>query len=152
MTYHDKLLIQYNLQFFANDEGGEKTEEPTAKKIQDSRKEGQVAKSKEISSAGQLLAVFLCLKIFMSFLSERLLGTFNKFWREIDFFATDAFNSITVWQILTDVAIYILITCLPFLAIAFVVAFLTQKAQIKWLVTTKPLTPKLSKLNPINGF
>ena len=39
------LLLAYDLQLFANDEGGEKTEEPTAKKIEDSRKEGQVAKS-----------------------------------------------------------------------------------------------------------
>ena len=33
------LLLAYDLQLFANDEGGEKTEEPTAKKIEDSRKE-----------------------------------------------------------------------------------------------------------------
>ena len=45
------LLLAYDLQLFANDEGGEKTEEPTAKKIEDSRKEGQVAKSKELTSA-----------------------------------------------------------------------------------------------------
>ena len=145
-------LIKYDLQFFANDEGGEKTEEPTAKKIDDSRKEGQVAKSKEISSAGQLLAVFLCLKFFMGFLSERMLGVFNEFWKEIHFYATDDFNSITVWQILFNVTIYILLTCLPFLIVAFVVGFVTQKVQFKWLVTTKPLMPKLSKLNPINGF
>ena len=31
-----ELLLGYDLQFFANDEGGEKTEEPTAKKIEDS--------------------------------------------------------------------------------------------------------------------
>ena len=45
------LLLAYDLQLFANDEGGEKTEEPTAKKIEDSRKEGQVAKSKELTSS-----------------------------------------------------------------------------------------------------
>ena len=31
------LLLAYDLQLFANDEGGEKTDEPTAKKIEDSR-------------------------------------------------------------------------------------------------------------------
>ena len=49
------LLLAYDLQLFANDEGGEKTEEPTAKKIEDSRKEGQVAKSKELTSAANFL-------------------------------------------------------------------------------------------------
>ena len=46
------MLLQYNLQFFAKDgPGGEKTEEPTSKKLEDARKEGQVAKSKEIGNA-----------------------------------------------------------------------------------------------------
>ena len=77
------LLLAYDLQLFANDEGGEKTEEPTAKKIEDSRKEGQVAKSKELTSAAMLLAFFLCLRIFMSFIGERLVNVFPYFWRDI---------------------------------------------------------------------
>lgn len=32
------IRIQYNLQFFAEGPGGEKTEEPTAKKLDDARK------------------------------------------------------------------------------------------------------------------
>ena len=45
MENHE-LLLKYNLQFFAKDgPGGEKTEEPTGKKLNDARKEGQVAKS-----------------------------------------------------------------------------------------------------------
>ena len=36
-----------NLQWFAKDgEGGEKTEEPTSKKLTDARNDGKVAKSK----------------------------------------------------------------------------------------------------------
>ena len=45
-------LIKLNLQFFAKDgPGGEKTEPATQKKLDDARKEGQVAKSKEIVNA-----------------------------------------------------------------------------------------------------
>ena len=36
---------------------GEKTEEPTPKKLRDARKKGQVAKSKEISSTAGIIAV-----------------------------------------------------------------------------------------------
>ena len=78
MELESKITIKYDLQMFANDEGGDKTEEPTAKKIEDSRKEGQVAKSKEISSAASLLALFVCLKIFISFVSQRFLALFPK--------------------------------------------------------------------------
>ena len=73
-----KYLLRYNLQLFANDD---KTEEPTAKKIEDTRKEGQVAKSTEISNAFALLFTFLTMKIMMSFISGRLLGSFHTFWR-----------------------------------------------------------------------
>ena len=38
------MLLEYNLQFFAKDgPGGEKTEQPTAKKLSDARKDGQVS-------------------------------------------------------------------------------------------------------------
>ena len=55
-----RLRLEYDLQFFAKDgPGGEKTEVPTAKKLNDARKEGQVAKSKEIITALMLLALFV---------------------------------------------------------------------------------------------
>ena len=55
-----------NLQFFAPEgEGGEKTEPATAKKLDDARKEGQVAKSKEIGNAFGILSLFLVLKDLM---------------------------------------------------------------------------------------
>lgn len=145
-------LLKYNLQFFAKDDGGEKTEEPTAKKIEDSRKEGQVAKSKELSSACSLLAIFVCLKIFIGFLGNRMTGVFSSYWSNMSDYVTVGFGIKYAWQLLIDVTKYIVLTCLPFLLIAFVVAFITQKMQIKWMVTSKPLQPKLNKLNPINGF
>ncbi len=151
MLIQEDVLLQLNLQLFA-DEGGEKTEEATAKKIEDSRKEGQVAKSKEISTAATLLAVFLSLKMFMGFLGERMVEVFFAFINEADDYSRGAFNSITVVQILTEAIIYIVITCLPFFIVALVVSFLAQKVQFKWMVTSKPLQPKLSKLNPISGF
>ncbi len=152
MSFYEESLIKFNLQLFANDEGGEKTEEPTAKKIDDSRKEGQVAKSKEISTAASLLAVFLCLKVFIGFLGERLIGVYGNFWGELDVYANSAFNSVTAVKLLTESLKYILITCVPFFIVSFVVAFLSQAVQFKWMVTSKPLQPKLNKLNPISGF
>ena len=40
MTETRLLLYPYNLQFFADGEGGEKTEQPTSKKLTDARNEG----------------------------------------------------------------------------------------------------------------
>ncbi|MGN0390403.1 MAG: flagellar biosynthesis protein FlhB [Wujia sp.] len=144
--------LRYDLQLFANDEGGEKTEEPTAKKIEDSRKEGQVAKSKELTSAVMLLVFFLCLRMFIGFVGERLVNVFPYFWGRIDEYLSATFDDVRVWQIILDAIIYIAVTIAPFVIIAFVVAFLTQRVQITWKVTAKPMQPKLNKLNPISGF
>ena len=52
-------MLKYELQFFAKEgEGGEKTEDATPKKLEDARKEGQVAKSQDIGVAAILLIFF----------------------------------------------------------------------------------------------
>ncbi len=151
MTGTNSVLIRYNLQFFADD-SGDKTEEPTAKKIEDSRKEGSVAKSKEVSNAVTLLAFFLSLDIFIPFVSKRMVDMFEIFWRDMDTLSRGDLSSVAMWQVMFDTVIYIVITVLPFLLIALVVGFFSERLQIKWMITTKPLQPKLSKLNPISGF
>ena len=56
-------MLGYNLQFFAKDgEGGEKTEEATPKKLEDARKEGQVAKSQDLAVAILLIILFTSLR------------------------------------------------------------------------------------------
>lgn len=72
-TNNRNVIIPYNLQFFAPDgEGGEKTEDPTSKKLSDARKEGKVAKSKEVVNGFSLLGFFLALRIFLSFAGIRI--------------------------------------------------------------------------------
>ena len=80
--YH--LLIEYDLQFFAEDaNGAEKSEEPTAKKLDDARKEGQVAKSQEIATAFSLLAFFLLLRFGYGFLGENFENIFSRVYNSI---------------------------------------------------------------------
>lgn len=151
--YFDNLkLIQYNLQLFANDEGGEKTEEPTAKKITDSRKEGQVAKSKEVQNAASLLMLFICLKLFIGFVGSRFLEAFPSFWRYMDDCVKNGFAARYAENIVLKTIGYFIITAAPFMLIAFVVDFMVQRVQITWMVTAKPLQPKFNKMNPISGF
>ena len=66
------MTLEYNLQFFAKDgPGGEKTEPATSKKLDDIRKEGQVAKSKEITTAISLMSLFIILKIYIASITEK---------------------------------------------------------------------------------
>ena len=146
-----RYVLPMNLQFFA-DEGADKTEEATPKKLQDARKEGQVARSQELSTAVMLLAFFLVIKVFVGFIGNRFLGSFKEVYQVIDVYTTDEFGSGMAGAFIRDSLVEVLIICLPVFAAAVVVAFVVTIAQVKWQVTTKPLQPKLSKFNPINGF
>lgn len=149
-------MIELNLQFFAKEgPGGEKTEEPTSKKLDDARKEGQVGKSKEVANAAGLVALFLLLRITLSFIGNNFLGIFSAIYNRLPEMVTFYGGYVPEEEIVGGVRYALLrslIIMLPFLFVGFIVAFFSNSLQFKWKVTTKPMQPKLSKLNPISGF
>ncbi len=147
-----RYIVPFNLQFFADEGGADKTEEATPKKLQDARKEGQVARSQELSTAVMLLAFFVAVKVFVGFIGTRFLGCFQEIYQAIDVYAVDEFGPAMGGAFMRDGLIDILWICLPVFVVAVVVAFVVTIAQVKWQVTAKPLQPKLSKFNPIKGF
>jgi flagellar biosynthetic protein FlhB len=151
----EDLILQYDLQFFAKDgPGGEKTEPATGKKLNDARKEGQTAKSKELVTSIMLLSLFLVIKFYIGNMGQQMILCFSKYY---DQFAKVIRNGeqglrmqdcqLLVRTGLTDV----LNLAVPFYIVAFVVAFLANALQQKWMITTKPLQPRLDKFNPVNG-
>lgn len=149
------LLIPYNLQFFAPDgEGGEKTEEPTSKKLSDARKEGKVAKSKEIVNGVSLLGFFLALRIFFGFAGVRISDIFRWIYTLMPDIENmkDGLTIQVFMGILRPLLAKTLIILMPFLLIGFATDFVTNLVQVGWKPTLKPLEPKLSKFNPISGF
>lgn len=151
-----KYLLEYNLQWFAKDgEGGEKTEPATAKKLKDAREDGKVTKSKELTAAFDLIVLFLVLKIFISFVGERLVGIFDYVYSKMpDFLEINStgVSSVAASHYMADILLQMLLTMLPFLLFGFVITFLVSVVQVGWKVTGKPLKPDLNKFNPINGF
>ena len=154
--YEEKsLLIEYNLQFFADGEGGEKTEQPTSKKLSDARKEGKVAKSKEVVNGFSLLGFFLSLKLFISFAGDRFSEIFTWIYAIIPDIVEMNGSGLTIQTIsgiFRSVFTKMLFILLPFLVIGFITHFVANLVQVGWKITFKPLQPKLSKFNPISGF
>lgn len=149
-------LIEYNLQFFAKDgPGGEKTEPATSKKLEDVRKEGQVAKSKEIITAVSLMSLFIIIKVYVSTIGTKLIDAFKEIY-ELFGIMTDGSGSGLPMNlaagIIRETFVIIINIVAPVLIIAVVIAVLGNMLQQKWMVTAKPLQPKFSKLSPLNGF
>ena len=153
MKYEYKILIPLDLQLFAKEgPGGEKTEDATSKKLDDVRKEGNVAKSTEVVTAATLLALFLCLRLGVGFVGNRLLGTFSRFYPLIERYSQDGIDKNAFRYLFLRTAVDLGVSVAPFFAAGFIVGILANSLQFKFQVTTKPLEPKFSKINPINGF
>lgn len=142
--------LPYHLQFFADD--GDKTEEPTSKKLNDARMEGQVAKSKELITASGLATFFIILKVFSGYFGESFLNNFYKIFGIIDKISGEEVTIAVISNILKDTILTILVTCIPIFIITVIVAFIVEIYQVKWKVSTKVVKPKFSKLNPANGL
>ncbi|MBR5733309.1 MAG: EscU/YscU/HrcU family type III secretion system export apparatus switch protein, partial [Lachnospiraceae bacterium] len=85
--------LKMNLQFFAEEgEGGEKTEEATPKKLDDARKEGQVARSHELVTAFSLIALFGSLKIFMNYLVTHFVDCFALIYNSREVYSEGVFE------------------------------------------------------------
>lgn len=150
------MILKYNLQFFAQEgPGGEKTEPATQKKLEDARKEGQVAKSREIANGLGLLSMFLVLRFWTGNMGISFMEVFQAVYNRIPEI-TNLLGGTAPDRDLTTVMrfamVRMLILILPILLVGFLVAFISDLVQVKWKPTAKTLQPKLSKLDPIKGF
>lgn len=147
---HGEYLIPFNLQFFAD--SGDKTEDPTAKKLSDARGEGQTARSTELITASGLITLFVILKLFIGFFGKQFMNAFILIYGNIDKLTCEEFTIITAQSVLAEAIKIIIITCLPVLIITMVVSFVVILFQVKWKISGNLIKPKLSRINLIGGF
>ena len=127
----------------------EKTEEPSAKRIEEFRQRGEVASSKELNSVLILFTSILTIGLSMSFVFEQMANYFewilnvnyDKIFRE------DLFKK------LVEKTMLVLLKCSgPVLAVSFLVSFLSNVAQIGFLFAPEVLELKLERVNPLSGI
>ncbi len=156
MNREKRWVLEYNLQWFAKDgPGGEKTEPATAKRLRDAREDGKVAKSKELTSAFDLIVLFLVLKVFISMIGGGFLDVFSYVYNLMPEFlsvnaggisaqAINSFFMTIFWMMLKMVS--------PFFVFGFSITLIISILQVGWKVSAKPMKPKFDKFNPVNGF
>lgn len=131
---------------FASDD---KTEEATPRKKSDARKKGQVAKSKEVNLALTLLASTLVLVTLGGFIGNNIKSTMyvflnNYLLMNVDYNSLRSLTMIVLWRL----GIIILPVAFSIMLMGVLANFL----QTGFILTKDPLQPKLSKINPLEGF
>ena len=125
----------------------EKTEEPTPKKIEDARKEGNVPKSQDTSGVITLFVAILAVLMLFPYMAKHMLLLFQYYFSLIGTPLDQAF--------MIDIAIVtireFLLIIMP-LAIAVAISgVIAALAQFGFLFTTKAIMPDFKKIDPIKG-
>ena len=129
--------------------GGEKTEDASSRKLDKAREEGQVPKSTEVASVFVLLGGIMAIWGSGMHMYERLIALFH---HNFHFTKVPSFTPVDLVTLMIVHSEQILWICLPFFAAVYVVALAANIAQVGFHISWKSMTPKLSRLDPINGF
>lgn len=121
----------------------------TPRKLEQARKEGQVVKSKDFSTAVSLLILFSVIFGLAPFIWNQIVQVFTLLYEQIPNAHTEQIGYTYIWIVAVKGAALIIG---PILAIAWLVAVLADFVQVGPLVAIAPLMPKLDKLNPTKYF
>lgn len=142
-----KLIPVVPLAFvFASDD---KTEEATPKKKSDSRKKGQIARSKDVGVALTMvvctIAVSACWNMMINGFKEVMI-----YFLQLP--TLDNFDKLSLTGILITVIMRVAYGLLPIALPIMVGGIIASLMQSGFLITGEPLKPSFGKLNPLSGI
>ena len=132
-----------------NQDGQEKSQEPTAKRLADARKKGQVPRSRELNT----MAITLLGLASIIAMGPHFANSFHTlFTEQFVLQRKDMFDpNAMVAHLVTAIGDALLMLS-PFFAVMVVVAVLSSVALGGFNVSFEAMQPKLSKLDPIKGM
>ena len=132
-----------------NDNGQERTEQPSSKRLDEAREKGQVCKSIEVSTSMLFLATILAFYFYIPTIASKLMTLVSSYISNLSMW--DGSN-LSVIAIVRHGVIELAIIVMPLLLFFLIVGLASNIMQVGFLFSSESITPKFSKLNPITGF
>lgn len=132
-----------------SEDDSQKTEDPTPKKLQEARKRGQVAMSREVNNWAMLFAGTLFIGVMVGPMMTGMAGVLRSF-IEKSYMLPDLSNGVGLLlsQTFLQIMYYMILPLLLFVAAAFLSPFL----QIGPLFAPDIIKADLSKISPLKGI
>lgn len=132
-----------------DDSSQEKTEEPSARKLEKAREEGQIPRSRDLTTTAILLAGTLGLYIFAGFMTDKMLGLtkHNFIIPRESLFDPDAMLAHLATSFHDG-----FLSLMPLFGILLVASIAGPIALGGWLLSGKAMAPKFSRMNPAAGL
>ena len=128
-------------------DSGDRTEKPTPKRLRDARKDGDVPKSRELTSTVLVLAWLLMVMLSMPLIRARLEGLFNTSLLDIHQPFTQALHRTGLAAL--EALLWLTV---PFLLGAVAIGVLAEFLQVGPVFAPKKIKPDASRLNPSEGI
>lgn len=129
--------------------GGEKTEAPSNKRRQDFRKKGQVVQSKEVQTAALFTLVLLFWIFYLPQFWDKITILLFSLWQSSGQFEITPASTMNLASFILEQLAYLMA---PLFVLVLLIAVFSSIFQFGWLLTSKPLIPDFSKMNPISGM
>ncbi len=133
----------------AEQQGQEKTEQPTAKRLDDARRKGQVARSREFNTFVMLILASAFLLLFGGQLALGLLALMRQ---QLSLPRADLLASDAMLEQLGAAIGDGIVLLIPFLLVMLIAAVIGPLFMGGVIFSTEALTPKFDKLDPIKGI
>ena len=134
----------------AEQEGQEKTEVPTEKKRRESREEGQVAFSKEQSSAALLAGIVLTLVATSPIILDAMRQLMSQIFRDLA--QRKELSIDIIFTLSGEILSIILPAFAPFAAVIIFAGIFASVLQVGVQITFKAISPKFNKISPLTGL
>ena len=131
------------------DSGQERTEEPTAKRLKESREKGQVPRSKELSTLAVVMVTALGMLMLGPEMVRKLMNlmVYNFSLERENLYSTDSMGL----HLLASVELGLDVLG-PLFAMVFVAALVAPVLLGGWLFSGKLLAPKFERMDPLAGI
>ncbi len=133
----------------ADSDSGEKTEEPTAKKLTDARKKGQIARSKDLGTFFVLVGSACAMLLMGSSLATAMA---NMMGHLFSISRAEALDVNALFKVINDGVYQVLTPLLWIFFIIMLAAFIGNTLLGGMSFSWEAMAPKASKLSPIAGF
>lgn len=133
----------------SEDSDQEKTEEPTSKRLEDARKKGQIARSRELNTFAMLITSAI---LFLMMGGEMGNGLLDIMRRQFQLKREVIFDPLSLVIHFRQVMLDGMLLIAPFFAVMVAVAIISPLALGGWNFSWEALTPKLEKLDPFKGI
>ncbi|RJE75788.1 flagellar biosynthesis protein FlhB [Pseudoalteromonas sp. MSK9-3] len=133
----------------AEDSGQEKTEEPTGKKIEESRKKGQVARSKELGTTFVLIFSAISLLMYGPEIGK---GLYNIMGRALTLNRNETYDTTKMFSIWGEMFSELIFPMSMFVFIIVIAAFIGNTLLGGFNFSWQAAAPKASKMSPAKGI